>query len=178
MARRLLGGIALLLALGAPAWAQAPSSAVMTTPPQPIWKDLGVEQRKILAPLSRDWDRMENYRRKKWLGIAERYPKMRPEAQQRVDKRMRDWAAMSPEQRAKIRRDYKAFSQLPPERKAAIQKKWQDYSKLPEEEKKRLKRGEKRSAVKPESDVEGKPSTTALPVETTPETGSASQIQR
>ncbi len=143
MARQFLGGVALFLALASPVWALGPTAAVIATPPQPVWKDLSPEQKKILAPLSVDWDQMENFRRKKWLGIAKRYPAMKPDAQQRIDKRMRQWMTMTPEQRARIRDDYKAFSQLPPERKAALQKKWRDYSKLSEEEKKRLKRGEK-----------------------------------
>lgn len=147
MARRFLGVIAFALVLASPAWGLAPASAVIATPPQPGWKQLSAEQRGILAPLSRDWDQMEHYRRKKWLGIAARYPKMNPEAQQRIQKRMQQWAAMSPEQRAKVRSDYKAFKQLPPEKKAVIQKKWQSYSELPEEEKARLKRGGK-SAIK------------------------------
>ncbi|OQA34082.1 MAG: hypothetical protein BWY57_00768 [Betaproteobacteria bacterium ADurb.Bin341] len=148
MARRFLGLAALILFLVSPAWGLPPASAVVATPPQPAWKQLSSDQRRILAPLSKDWDQMEHFRRKKWLGIAARYPKMDPEAQQRIQKRMQQWAAMSPEQRAKVRSDYKAFSQLPPEKKAILQKKWQTYSKLPEEEKARLKRGGK-SAVKP-----------------------------
>ncbi len=152
MARRLFGVIAFALVLVSPAWGLASASAVIATPPQPSWKELSVEQQRILAPLSRDWDQMEHYRRKKWLGIAARYPKMNPEAQQRIQKRMQQWAAMSPEQRAKVRNDYKAFKQLPPEKKAVIKKKWQSYSELPEEEKARLKRGGK-SAIKPKAAV-------------------------
>ena len=140
---RFLRGIALLLALASPAWALAPTPAVIATPPQPQWKELSLEQQKVLAPLVRDWDQMENFRRKKWLGIAGRYQKMKPQAQQLVQKRMQQWAAMTPEQRAKVRSDYKAFSQLPPEKKAEIHKKWQSYSNLPAEDKARLKRGEK-----------------------------------
>ena len=146
MARRFLGLAALTLFLVSPAWGLPPASAVVATPPQPAWKQLSVDQRRILAPLSTDWDQMEHFRRKKWLGIAARYPKMDPEAQQRIQKRMQRWAAMSPQQRAKVRSDYKAFSQLPPEKKAVIQKKWRTYSKLPEEEKARLKRGGKPAA--------------------------------
>lgn len=142
MARRFLGGVVLLLVLSFPVRAAPPLPAVIAVPTQPAWKDLNSEQKRVLAPLLSDWDQMENFRRKKWLGIAERYPKMKPEAQRRVDERMRQWVGMTPEQRAKVRSDYKAFSQLPPEKKAAIQKKWLDYSSLSEEEKVRLKRGE------------------------------------
>lgn len=147
MDRRFLGGVVLLLVLSFPVWAAPPLPAVIAVPAQPAWKDLDSEQKRILAPLLSDWDQMENFRRKKWLGIAERYPKMKPEAQRRVDGRMQQWASMTPEQRAKIRSDYKAFSQLPPEKKAVIHKKWRDYSSFSEEEKARLKRGESATPV-------------------------------
>src|SRR5689334_16196231 len=99
MAKRFVGGVVLCLALATPAWADTPTSAVIGTPPQPAWSSLSTDQRTVLAPLSKEWDNMENFRKKKWLGIAERYAKMTPDEQQRVQKRMRDWATMTPEQR-------------------------------------------------------------------------------
>jgi len=121
----------------------APATAVLATPPQPAWKALTVNQRTILAPLAGDWDQMENFRKKKWLGIADRYPRMSAEEQQRMQQRMREWAALTPEQRAKIRSSYKDYQKLTPEQKAAVEKKWQRYSNLPDEEKARLKEGKK-----------------------------------
>lgn len=174
MARKIFGGIALLFALVSSAWGLSSTSAVIVTPPQLSWKELNVEQKKILAPLVREWDQMENYRRKKWLGIAERYPKLPFEARQRVDKRMQQWATMSPQQRHKIRRDYEAFSKLPPEKKAAIHEKWQRYSNLPEEEKKRYKRGEKVIAPPPSEKTDAVMETKPLSAsEATTETGRA-----
>ena len=38
---------------------------------QPSWSELSPAQKRILAPLSGDWDKMEGFRRKKWLGIAQ-----------------------------------------------------------------------------------------------------------
>ena len=73
MARRLLGGLILFLGVQTGAWA-APTSAVIATPPQPAWEELQTEQRTVLSPLANEWDKLENFRRKKWLGIAERYP--------------------------------------------------------------------------------------------------------
>lgn len=141
MAKRFAGGVILCLALTAPAWADTPTSAVIGTPPQPAWNSLSADQRTVLAPLSKEWDNMENFRKKKWLGIAERYARMTPDEQQRVQKRMRDWATMTPEQRNKVRDSYKEFTQLPPEKKQAVKQKWEKYSNLPEEEKNRIKQG-------------------------------------
>lgn len=139
MVKRLFRGIALCAFLLAPAFADTPTSTVIGTPPQPAWAQLTAEQRTILAPLGTEWDKMENFRRKKWLGIADRYSRMSPEEQHRVQARMREWAIMTPEQRAKVRDSYKEFQQLPPEKKQVVKEKWETYSKLPEEEKNRIK---------------------------------------
>ncbi len=90
---------------------------------------------------------MENVRRKKWLGIAERYPTMKPEEQVRMQERMREWARLTPEQRAKVRDTYKDFNQLPPEQKQTVKQKWEAYSSLSEEEKQRARESGKSSRL-------------------------------
>ena len=100
--RRFLGRLTLLLALSLPAQAQVPATAVIGTPPQPGWSQLTAPQKAVLAPLARDWDGLDNIQRRKWLGIVERYPGMKPEEQQRMQERMREWAALTPEQRAAL----------------------------------------------------------------------------
>ena len=92
---------------------------------------------------------MENIRRKKWLGIAERYPSLSKDEQNRVQQRMQEWAALSPTQRAKARDSYKEFNQLSPEKKQALKQKWEAYSNLSEEEKKQVKQTGKLPPVQP-----------------------------
>ena len=46
---------------------------------QPDWAQLAPEQQQILAPLASDWNTLDERRRKKWLLLAKRYPKMKPE---------------------------------------------------------------------------------------------------
>jgi len=86
---------------------------------------------------------MENVRRKKWQGIADRYPGMKADEQLRMQERMREWARLTPEQRAKVRDSYKDFNQLPAEQKTAVKQKWEAYSSLPAEEKQRVREGGK-----------------------------------
>lgn len=132
--------LALLAGLVSPLQAQTPSTtAVVATPPQPTWQELSETQQQILAPLVDDWNGMENYRRKKWLGIAERYPRMGEEEQARVQRRMREWADMTPQQRKDAREKYRNIKQLPPERKQAVKQKWEEYANLPEEQRLQLK---------------------------------------
>lgn len=141
--RRLIAGLTLSLALSGAAVAQAPTTAIIGTPPQPGWSLLSTQQKIILAPLVKDWDEMENIRRKKWLGIAERFPKMSPAEQQKIQERMHEWASLTPAQRAKARDSYKEFNQLTPEKKQALKQKWEAYSNLSEEEKQQVKQTKK-----------------------------------
>lgn len=145
--RQLAGGIILCLALTAPLGADTPTAIVIGTPPQPGWAQLNPQQKNILSPLSVDWDNMENIRRKKWLGIAERYPNMKPDEQGRVQNRMREWASLTSEQRNKVRDSYKGFNQLPAEQKQVVKQKWEAYSNLPEDEKQRIRSSGKSSKL-------------------------------
>lgn len=139
--RAYLSGLILALCLAASAHAVVPELR------QPAWTELSLEQKQILAPLSRDWDNMEAYRKKKWLGIAKRYPRMSPGEQARVQSQMRDWATLTPDQRKQAREQYKNLKKASPEKKEAIRQKWEQYQNLSEEEKKRLaeKAAKKRS---------------------------------
>lgn len=145
--RRHLGGLILGLALAGPLTAQVPTTAVIGTPPQPGWSLLNSQQKTILAPLAPEWDGLDNIRRKKWLGIAERYPTMTIDEQERVKARMREWASLTPAQRARIRDSYKEFNQLPSEQKEVVKQKWEAYSNLPPEEKRRVRKEGKSSAL-------------------------------
>lgn len=117
----------------------SPAPAGVSPISQPYWKELTPEQQQILAPLAGEWDKLEAYRRKKWVGIAKRYPAMKPEEQARIQRRMKDWAKLTPDERKAVREQYKDLKKAPPEHKAAIKQKWQEYKGLPDEDKKRLK---------------------------------------
>ncbi|MGB2904367.1 MAG: DUF3106 domain-containing protein [Candidatus Dechloromonas phosphoritropha] len=145
--RRHISAVILGLVLAAPLAAQPPTTAVIGTPPQPGWSLLSAQQKATLAPLARDWDDLDNIRRKKWLGIAERYPAMKPDEQRRMQERMREWANLTPEQRAKVRDTYKEFNQLPSEQKQTVKQKWEAFSSLPPEEQQRLRHEGKSSSL-------------------------------
>ena len=97
---------------------------------QPEWAQLTPEQQQILAPLASDWNNFDERRRKKWLLTAKRYPKMKPEQQQRLLIPMRDWAKLTPEQRTIARENYKKLSKQPPEKREVVKKKWQENQQL------------------------------------------------
>lgn len=147
--RRLLAGLIFCAALQAQAQTAAPTTVLIGTPPQPSWSLLSTEQKIILAPLAKEWDNMEYVRRKKWLGIADRFHRLSPEEQARVQQRMREWARLTPEQRARVRDSYKEFNQLPAEKKQAVKQKWETYSNLPAEERPKLKQSTKPADATP-----------------------------
>ncbi|MDP2826599.1 MAG: DUF3106 domain-containing protein [Sulfuritalea sp.] len=130
-------GLILAIAL----WLASPLSHAVISPPlsQPSWVELSAEQKRVLAPLSGEWDNMEGFRRKKWLGIAQRYQSMAPDEQARMQRRMTDWAKLTPDERKRARDRYKSLQKAPAEKKEAVRLKWKEYKELPESEKIRLK---------------------------------------
>ncbi len=105
------------------------------TPPQPGWTALTPQQQEALKPLSSEWDKIDSFRRKKWLTLAEKYPSMKPEEQRRLHARMAGWAKLTPEQRRAARENFQQAKALPPEQKKA---EWQQYQKLPDAQKQTL----------------------------------------
>ncbi len=169
------GAAALLLALASwihPGLAQTP--AVPTTkaavaPPKPalaqpaktFWNELSATQKQALAPLSADWETLERQRKLKWLEVANRYPGMKPEEQQRSQERMREWTRLTPEQRRVARDTYARVQTLPPEKRAELLEKYQN---LPEEKKRQLEAESKST----KSLTPVKPPSKQLPPQPTP----------
>ncbi len=104
----------------------------------PAWAELSSEHQAVLEPLKDTWDDLDAERKRKWIGIAKRYPKMKPEAQARVQKRMQLWANLSPEQRRQARENYRAIAKVPPEKRKSLREQWAAYQALSPGERERL----------------------------------------
>jgi hypothetical protein len=109
------------------------NSATVTS--KPLWTSLSAQQKLALSPLSAEWDKIDEARKKKWLEIAAKYPSMKPDEQTRVQERIRDWVKLSPEQRMLARENFAQTTQIKPEQKSA---QWQQYQQLSKEQKKQL----------------------------------------
>jgi hypothetical protein len=106
---------------------------------RPAWAELTAEHQQILAPLKADWDALEPERRQKWLAIAKRYPKMKVEEQERVQRRMQAWANLTPEQRRQARENYKHLAKTPREKRDKnLREAWAEYQALPPSERQNL----------------------------------------
>jgi hypothetical protein len=110
--------------------------------PDPRWDELTPPQREILQPLAGEWDRLDAASRKRWLGVATRYPKMTPTGQKRVQTRMKKWAALSPQQREEARTKYKTMKRK--RGSAELRREWQRYQALPPKEREALAAGERK----------------------------------
>ncbi|MFC5548658.1 DUF3106 domain-containing protein [Massilia aerilata] len=129
--------------------------AAHKTGDKPLWRALTPPQQLVLHPLQGEWDQMDGVRKQKWLQLANRFASMKPEEQQRVQERMREWARLTPAQRELARETYARARKIAPEQKTAS---WASYQQLPEEQKKKLAAsaaGRKNTAVVP-SQANGK----------------------
>jgi hypothetical protein len=135
--------LAVSLAFGA--FAQPPEKAKPAAKPpaakaqiRPAWAELTADQQMILAPLKADWDSLAPERRRKWIGIAKRYPTMKVEEQERVQRRMQAWAKLSPEQRRQARENYQRIAKQRVEKREKLREAWAEYQALPPHERQSL----------------------------------------
>ena len=123
------------------ALAQSQSTASNKAPtvpekkPDGTWESLSSRQQIILTPLEDDWDYMQPDIRKKWIQIANLYPKMSEADQQRLQSRMNSWSKLSQKDRRLARENYLSSLKFPSEKKAEA---WSAYQKLSAEQKKKL----------------------------------------
>lgn len=72
---------------------------------------------------------MDAVQRKKWVTIANRYPKMKVAEQERLQLRMKEWAALTPTQRKEARERYQDIKKLNPGQRREMAKQWEAYRK-------------------------------------------------
>ena len=123
------------LAQGAPTTPSSKAPALPEKKPDGTWDGLKPTQQLILAPLQSDWDYMHPDSRKKWIQVANIYPKMSPQDQERLQSRMTSWSNLSQKERRIARENYLSSLKFPAEKKAEA---WSAYQKLSDEQKKKL----------------------------------------
>lgn len=144
----LLPGACVLLALGltlGPAGQAhgqpAPSASARlsgTSNASPAWADLTPAERNALAPLARTWDQFSEGHKRKWIALAQNFPRLPPNEQAKLRSRMTEWAALSPRQRTDARLNFGELQQMSPDDKKA---KWEAYQALSPEERRKLADG-------------------------------------
>lgn len=188
MMRHLIASITVAVALPA-AWAandqaistsnesqtvSAPKvSGNLTASPQPaarpLWHELTPAQQQALAPLASEWNKLDSFRKNKWLAIGNKFTKMTPDEQQRIQERMRDWVTLTPEQRRVARESYVRTKKLDSDQKSAH---WEKYQQLSDEQKKKLAAGataKKPVATLPSPATRGNTGNTVPPIKSAPQ---------
>ena len=123
------------LAQGAPSAPHGKATTIPEKKPDGTWEGLKPTQQQILAPLESDWDYMLPDSRKKWIQVANIYPKMSTQDQERLQSRMTSWSNLSQKDRRIARENYLTSLKFPAEKKAEA---WYAYQKLSDEQKKKL----------------------------------------
>jgi len=123
------------LAQGNPTTQSSKALALPEKKPDGTWDGLKPTQQLILAPLESDWDYMHPDSRKKWIQVANIYPKMSKQDQDRLQSRMASWSNLSQKERRLARDNYLSSLQFPADKKAEA---WSAYQKLSDEQKKKL----------------------------------------
>jgi len=131
-----VAGLATLFLVVAPLPAQANTLPQFE---QPGWVALTPDQKTVLAPLKKEWGEMDAFRRKKWLGIANRFHDMPPEELASILRNIREWARLAPEERKIAREKYKSLKRITPDERRLVRQKWEAYAALTDEEKERLR---------------------------------------
>lgn len=93
----------------------------------PSWNQLRSDQRRVLEPLSREWNGFSDERKLKWLGIVERYSQMTPLEQSHLQTRMSAWVKLSTLEREKARLRYLHLRASPIELLRELPLRWQEY---------------------------------------------------
>jgi Protein of unknown function (DUF3106) len=102
---------------------------------KPLWAELTPAQQVSLKPLAAKWASLTEAHKRKWIALAQNYPKMSTADQSRMHSRMTEWVTLSPQQRNQARLNFAETKKLSAEEKTTT---WQAYQALSPEEKKRL----------------------------------------
>jgi type I site-specific restriction-modification system R (restriction) subunit len=129
MARSVVTALKALLLLALfllPAYA-AGKASTKPEPKAPTWQQLSPPQKQVLGELQSQWEQQPDRLRNNLVKVANKYPKMKPQEQERVRRRITRWASLTPEQRQAARERYKQIKKQPPEKQREVKKKWESY---------------------------------------------------
>jgi hypothetical protein len=98
---------------------------------QPLWSDLTAAQQSVLQPFEPQWNSLPLAEKRAWVALADRFPRMAPDAQRRVERRIVQWAELTPAQRELARANYRLAKELPKDERVA---EWQNYRSMTPEQ--------------------------------------------
>jgi hypothetical protein len=120
----------------APSTAPARAEPLRLDPPrtsllplvQPLWSELSAPQQAVLAPFASQWNALPLTEKRAWADLAKRFPKMKPDEQKRVEKRIAEWAELTAEQRRIARANFRLAQQVA--RDNSLLAEWENYQSM------------------------------------------------
>lgn len=101
----------------------------------PGWEVLTTPQKLALYPLAGRWALLSEVQKRRWLALAQSFPTLPEEEQEKLHSRMTEWASLSAQQRNQARLNYADSNRLARDNKLA---QWEAYQALSDEEKRKL----------------------------------------
>ncbi len=98
---------------------------------QPLWSELSAFQRETLAPLEPSWNSLPLAKKRSWLALTEKMPRMSSAERAKAQVRIREWASLSPEQRRMARNNYRLAKSLDRDERVAT---WESYRQMTPEQ--------------------------------------------
>jgi hypothetical protein len=137
---RMAPGTVLPAAALAPKSSGKGASGKTAAPPTPApagpgWEVLNTPQKLALYPLAERWALLSEVQKKRWLALAQTFPTLPKQEQEKLHDRMTEWASLSAQQRNQARLNYADSNRLARDNKLA---QWQAYQALSDEEKRKL----------------------------------------
>ncbi|MBC7918536.1 MAG: DUF3106 domain-containing protein [Rhodoferax sp.] len=88
-----------------------------------------------MKPLAATWDTLADGHKRKWLALAQTFPRLSQPEQAKMHARMAEWAALKPKEREQARLNFAETKKIAPSDRAAN---WEAYQALSPEERKEL----------------------------------------
>ena len=101
----------------------------------PAWESLTAAEQAALRPLQRHWADIDDQHKQRWLRMAERFPGMSAQRQDRVQSRMSGWARLTPQQREQARLRFQEAKRIA---RGDQKARWKAYKALSPEQRRQL----------------------------------------
>jgi hypothetical protein len=94
--------------------------------PPVAWSKVPDAEKKVLAPLEKEWKDLPGHQHRKLIGAAKTYPKLKPIEQERFQERLRGWSSLTPAQRNTAREKFQSLNSLTPDKQQELKARWNE----------------------------------------------------
>lgn len=149
MSKLLIQTVILVIAMlvASHAWAQSGSSPIP-------WGNLSPNEKKVLAPLKKSWNKLPVARQQRMKKSADRLAGMSAQDRIKAQTRLKQWKKLGPTKKKRILKSMEKFEKLSPSKRQALRQQRNQFRDLPKKRREFLhKKWERHQGITP-----GKPS--------------------